>query len=120
MLYNFIKPLLFKLDPENAHALVEGSLRSLNATLPGSLSFFAYNYIVNDDSLKQKLLGLDFNNPVGLAGGFDKNATMIRPLAALGFGFLEFGTFTPKPQEGNEKPRLFRLVKQESIQNAMG
>ncbi|MCE3578618.1 dihydroorotate dehydrogenase (quinone), partial [Campylobacter jejuni] len=72
------------------------------------------------ESLRQNLLGLDFNNPVGLAGGFDKNATMIRPLSALGFGFLEVGTFTPKPQEGNEKPRLFRLVKQESIQNAMG
>ncbi len=80
-----------------------------------------YNkYIVDDESLRQNLLGLDFNNPVGLAGGFDKNATMIRPLSALGFGFLEVGTFTPKPQEGNEKPRLFRLVKQESIQNAMG
>ncbi len=120
MLYDFIKPLLFKLDPENAHALAEYSLRTLNATLPGALSFLAYKYIVDDESLKQRLLGLSFNNPVGLAGGFDKNATMIRPLAALGFGFLELGTFTPKAQVGNEKPRLFRLVKQESIQNAMG
>lgn len=118
--YEQIKPLLFKLDPENAHWLAEHSLRTLNAVFPGALSFLAHQYIVNDESLKQNLLGLDFHNPVGLAGGFDKNATMIRPLAALGFGFLEFGTFTPKAQEGNEKPRLFRLIKQESIQNAMG
>lgn len=120
MAYEMIKPLLFKLSPEHAHALVEYSLRALNVSFPGALSFLVYKYIVDDESLRQNLLGLDFNNPVGLAGGFDKNATMIRPLSALGFGFLEVGTFTPKPQEGNEKPRLFRLVKQESIQNAMG
>ncbi|QDQ36039.1 quinone-dependent dihydroorotate dehydrogenase [Campylobacter jejuni] len=120
MAYEMIKPLLFKLNPEHAHTLVECSLRALSASFPGALSFLAHKYIVDDESLRQKLLGLDFNNPVGLAGGFDKNATMIRPLSALGFGFLEVGTFTPKPQEGNEKPRLFRLVKQESIQNAMG
>lgn len=120
MAYEMIKPLLFKLDPEYAHALVEYSLRILNASFPGSLSFLAHQYIVDDESLRQNLLGLDFSNPIGLAGGFDKNATMIRPLSALGFGFLELGTFTLKSQEGNEKPRLFRLVKQESIQNAMG
>lgn len=120
MAYEMIKPLLFKLDPEYAHALVEYSLRILNASFPGALSFLAHQYIVDDESLRQNLLGLDFSNPIGLAGGFDKNATMIRPLSALGFGFLELGTFTLKSQEGNEKPRLFRLVKQESIQNAMG
>ncbi|EAH4852182.1 quinone-dependent dihydroorotate dehydrogenase [Campylobacter jejuni] len=120
MAYEMIKPLLFKLNPEYTHALVECSLRALSASFPGALSFLAHKYIVDNESLRQNLLGLDFNNPVGLAGGFDKNATMIRPLSALGFGFLEVGTFTPKPQEGNEKPRLFRLVKQESIQNAMG
>ncbi len=120
MSYETIKPLLFKLDAEKAHSLAEFSLRALNAIFPGSLSFLAHNYIVNEESLKQNLLGLDFYNPVGLAGGFDKNATMIKPLSALGFGFLEFGTFTPKAQKGNEKPRLFRLIKQESLQNAMG
>ncbi|ARE80151.1 quinone-dependent dihydroorotate dehydrogenase [Campylobacter helveticus] len=119
-MYDFFKPLLFKMDPENAHSLVEYSLRALNAIFPGALSFLAYKYIVDNEILKQNLLGLEFANPVGLAGGFDKNATMIRPLSALGFGFLEFGTFTPLAQEGNEKPRLFRLVKEESIQNAMG
>lgn len=120
MIYERIKPLIFKMDPESAHSLVEYSLRSLNVVFPGALSFLAHRFIVQDESLRQNLLGLYFDNPVGLAGGFDKNATMIRPLSALGFGFLEFGTFTPKAQEGNEKPRVFRLVKQESIQNAMG
>ncbi|MBM0637082.1 quinone-dependent dihydroorotate dehydrogenase [Campylobacter sp. VicNov18] len=120
MAYKLIKPLLFKLNPEHAHALLEYGLRALNVTFPGALSILAYKYIINDESLKQNLLGLEFNNPVGLAGGFDKNATMIRPLSALGFGFLELGTLTLKAQKGNEKPRLFRLVEQESIQNAMG
>ncbi|AXP08642.1 quinone-dependent dihydroorotate dehydrogenase [Campylobacter hepaticus] len=120
MAYKLIKPLLFKLDPECAHTLLEYSLRALNTTCPGILSFLAYQYMIDDESLKQKLLTCEFNNPVGLAGGFDKNATMIRPLSALGFGFLELGTFTPKSQKGNDKPRLFRLVEQESIQNAMG
>ena len=120
MNYELLKKFFFLLDPENAHKLVEISLRALNFTAPGALSLIAKECIVNDESLQQQLLGLHFPNPVGLAGGFDKNATMIRPLCALGFGFLEFGTLTPKAQKGNDKPRLFRLVKQESIQNAMG
>ncbi|MCH5336291.1 MAG: quinone-dependent dihydroorotate dehydrogenase [Campylobacter sp.] len=120
MTYDLIKPLLFKLEAENAHCLTELSLRVLNAVFPSALSFLAHNYIINDESLKQDILGLEFSNPVGLAGGFDKNATMIKPLSTLGFGFLEFGTFTPKAQKGNEKPRLFRLSEQESLQNAMG
>lgn len=120
MNYESLKPLLFKLDPEHAHALVEWTLRTANCILPSSLNLLARECIIDDESLRQELLGLYFANPVGLAGGFDKNATMIRPLSALGFGFLEFGTLTPKAQKGNDKPRLFRLVEQESIQNAMG
>ena len=120
MAYEILKPILFKLDPEKAHFLAETSLRTLSAIFPGALSFLAYKCLVNDESLNQNLLGLNFTNPVGLAGGFDKNATMIRPLSALGFGFLEFGTFTPKAQAGNDKPRLFRLIKEQSLQNAMG
>lgn len=120
MSYDFVKTLLFKLNPECAHTLSEYSLRMIDFVCPSVLGLFANNLVINDESLKQNLLGLDFNNPIGLAGGFDKNATMIRPLAALGFGFLEFGTFTPKPQKGNDKPRLFRLIEQESLQNAMG
>lgn len=120
MNYDLLKAVLFKLNPEHAHHLAEYGLRTLNFLCPGLLNLFADEYIVDDESLRQELLGLHFNNPVGLAGGYDKNATMIRPLSALGFGFLEIGTFTPLAQKGNEKPRLFRLAKQESVQNAMG
>lgn len=120
MSYDFIKTLLFKLNPECTHTLSEYALRMLNFLCPPALGLFANNLIINDESLKQNLLGLEFNSPIGLAGGFDKNATMIRPLTAFGFGFLEFGTFTIQGQKGNEKPRLFRLVEQESLQNAMG
>lgn len=120
MNYDIAKAVLFKLDPECAHHLTEFALRSLNFLCPGALNLLAREYIVDDESLRQELLGLYFNNPVGLAGGYDKNATMIRPLSALGFGFLEFGTLTPKAQAGNDKPRLFRLAAQESVQNAMG
>ncbi len=118
--YENIKPLLYKLEPEKAHALIEYSMRGLDYIFPGGMSFFTKKYVFNDEILHQKIFNLQFYNPVGLAGGFDKNATMIRPLSAMGFGFLEYGTFTPKAQSGNEKPRLFRLVEQESIQNAMG
>lgn len=120
MNYDYVKKLLFMLDPEHVHTLAEYTLRGVNFLSPALLNFVAKNYIVDDESLKQELCGLEFYNPVGLAGGFDKNATMIRPLSAFGFGFLEFGTFTPKPQKGNEKPRLFRLKECESLQNAMG
>ena len=120
MNYDLAKAVLFKLEPECAHHLVEWALRSVDFLCPGALNLLAREYIVDDESLRQELLGLYFNNPVGLAGGYDKNATMIRPLSALGFGFLEFGTLTPKAQKGNEKPRLFRLIEQESVQNAMG
>ncbi len=120
MNYDNLKPLLFMLPPECAHALAEWALRGVNFIAPGALNLIAKECVIDDESLRQELLGLHFANPVGLAGGFDKNATMIRPLCALGYGFLEFGTFTPRAQRGNDKPRLFRLVGQESLQNAMG
>ncbi|MEW8862569.1 dihydroorotate dehydrogenase (quinone), partial [Bifidobacterium animalis subsp. lactis] len=70
--------------------------------------------------MEQTIFGKTFLNPLGLGAGFDKNATMIQMLTALGFGHIEYGTITPEPQNGNAKPRLFRYVEQESIQNAMG
>jgi dihydroorotate dehydrogenase len=75
---------------------------------------------IDDSKLHQKLFGVDFYNPIGLGAGFDKNATMIKSMPALGFGFSEIGTMTPKAQKGNEKPRLFRYPQFNSIQNAMG
>lgn len=117
--YSTLKKIFFKFQPETAHNIAEFGLKSTNL-FPGILSFVANKFVINDKALHQNLMGANFYNPVGLAGGFDKNATMLRPLASLGFGYMEFGTITPKAQSGNEKPRLFRLVEDESIQNAMG
>ena len=120
MNYDTLKSIFFKLEPETAHKVAEKTLSISDCVFPGLYSSVAKNCIVTDTALSQNLLGASFLNPVGIAGGFDKNATMVRPLAALGFGHVEFGTVTPKAQEGNAKPRLFRLIEEESIQNAMG
>lgn len=119
MNYDTLKKIFFLFDPETAHKIAEFGLRALYAT-PGGLEALAKFGVYKDEILTQNIWNLSFDNPVGIAGGFDKNATMIAPLAALGFGHIDFGTFTPRPQSGNPKPRLFRLVAEESIQNAMG
>lgn len=119
MNYDTLKKIFFLFDPETAHKIAEFGLRALYAT-PGGLEALAKFGVYKDEILTQNIWNLSFDNPVGIAGGFDKNATMIAPLAALGFGHIDFGTFTPRPQSGNEKPRLFRLVSEQSIQNAMG
>ena len=117
--YKTIKPFLFKLQPETAHHLAESVLRLPNICQIPFNSFLESHFIA-DDILKQELFGRDFFNPIGLGAGFDKNATMIRGIQLLGFGFTEIGTVTPRPQEGNPKPRMFRHIEEESIQNAMG
>ena len=117
--YSAIKPLLFKLQPENAHHLAECVLRLPNICQIPFNSFLASHFITSD-VLKQEIFGRQFFNPVGLGAGFDKNATMIRGIQLLGFGFTEIGTVTPRPQAGNPKPRMFRHIEEESIQNAMG
>ncbi len=119
MNYDTLKKIFFRFDPETAHKIAEFGLRALYAT-PGGLEVLAKFGVYKDEILTQNIWNLSFDNPVGIAGGFDKNATMIAPLAALGFGHIDFGTFTPRPQSGNKKPRLFRLVSEQSIQNAMG
>lgn len=117
--YESIKPWLFKLEPESAHHLAECALRLPNiCQLP--FNSFLNSHFISDEILNQELFGRTFLNPVGLGAGFDKNATMIRGMQILGFGFTEIGTFTPKPQDGNPKPRMFRHIEEKSIQNAMG
>jgi len=117
--YESIKPLLFKLEPEDAHHLAEFFLKLPNITqLP--FTPFLKSHFIADDILTQELFGRKFYNPVGLGAGFDKNATMIRAMQILGFGYTEIGTVTPKPQDGNPKPRMFRHISERSIQNAMG
>ena len=117
--YKTLKKLLFKFDPETAHGLAEFAMKS-SGNFGFILNLISKNFSYENDALKQNIFGLNFANPLGIGGGFDKNATMIKALHALGFGYLEYGTFTPKPQPGNAKPRLFRLIQEESLQNAMG
>ena len=118
--YNTLKKIFFQLSPENAHHVAECVFKNVASHVPFVLSCLANRYFIKDKALEQTLLGTTFLNPVGLGAGFDKNATMIKMLTALGFGHIEYGTITPEPQSGNPKPRLFRYVQEESIQNAMG
>jgi dihydroorotate dehydrogenase len=113
MLYSLARPLLFALDAETAHDLTIASLRTLQATplLPACRS-------AQGDGVT--VMGIEFPNRVGLAAGLDKNGECIDGLASLGFGFVEIGTVTPRPQPGNPKPRLFRLPQAHAIINRMG
>ena len=117
--YEAMKPWLFKLQPENAHHVAELAIRTSNISMM-PFNSFKKSHFVEDAILKQELFGREFSNPVGLGAGFDKNATMIRGMHILGFGYTEIGTVTPKPQAGNPKPRMFRHIEEETIQNAMG
>lgn len=107
------------MQPERAHYFTT-SLLSTALKLPGMKSLFRSMYSVEDPKLEREVFGLKFPNPVGLAAGFDKNASMYRDLRYLGFGFVEIGTVTPKAQDGNPQPRLFRLPKDEALINRMG
>ncbi|OZV67682.1 quinone-dependent dihydroorotate dehydrogenase [Winogradskyella aurantia] len=114
-----IRPILFQFDPENVHHFTFSLIRIL-FKLPGVKSLFKKLYVVDDKSLERQVFGLTFKNPVGLAAGFDKDAKLYNELSNFGFGFIEIGTLTPKPQEGNPKKRLFRLKEDAAIINRMG
>jgi len=118
-MYRWIRPLLFRLDPETAHEWAVGALATVQR-VPGALALLSRAFAVTDARLAVTRWGLRFPNPVGLAAGFDKNATVYPALAALGFGFVEVGTITPRPQPGNPRPRLFRLPEDEAVINRMG
>ena len=117
--YQTLKKVLFNFEPETAHHIAELGLKTLPC-LPFVNDYLVKRNFVNDAKLTQELFGVTFSNPVGLGAGFDKNATMIKAMPALGFGFTEIGTMTPRPQEGNPKPRMFRHIEEKTIQNAMG
>ena len=118
-MYKLIKPLLFQIDPETIHYVVTGALRRANR-IWGVKSLLKNLYQLEDKRLAREVLGLKFKNPLGLAAGFDKNASMIEELAEFGFGFIEIGTVTPLPQPGNEKPRMFRLPQDDALINRLG
>ena len=114
-----LRPIFFLFEPEKAHHLVTGLFKFM-MKIPGKRWVFESIYKVEDKRLEKELFGLKFPNPVGLAAGFDKQASFYKEFSALGFGFIEIGTITPKPQDGNPKPRMFRLPKDEGLINRMG
>jgi dihydroorotate dehydrogenase len=114
-----IRPILFCFDPEQVHHFTFSLIRFLNK-IPGFSSLFKAMYEVKNSKLEREVFGLKFKNPVGLAAGFDKDARLYKELSNFGFGFIEIGTVTPKPQEGNPKKRLFRLKEDSAIINRMG
>src|SRR5947208_3480426 len=119
MIYrSILRPILFKLPPETAHELALGSLASL-LSLRSMKEIVASRYETSSFG-KLNRFGLEFDNPVGLAAGFDKNGRAADALSSLGFGFVEVGTVTNQPQSGNEKPRLFRLPEDHALINRLG
>jgi dihydroorotate dehydrogenase len=119
VLYSLIKPLLFRLGAEQAHELATGLLR-LTTRAPLAPQLLQALYAYDDPILATSCAGLRFANPVGLAAGFDKRAVLIAPMALLGFGHIEVGTVTPRPQPGNLRPRLFRLPEDRALINRLG
>ena len=118
-MYGIIRKILFLIDPEKVHHLVMKGLKTIYS-IPLFRKWLRNAYSVQDKSLERTLWGIRFPNPVGLAAGFDKDAKFTDELACLGFGFVEIGTVTPRPQPGNPKPRLFRLPADCALINRMG
>lgn len=114
-MYKLLRALLFRLEAETSHRLTRAALRA-----PGAAAFLRARYSQRVPSLPVEVMGRRFANPVGLAAGLDKDAECVAALAALGFGFLELGTVTPRPQAGNPPPRLFRLTRHHALINRMG
>ena len=117
--FDTIKPIIYKIDPETAHNIVESIFKTTRRCPLFFNSLISKNFITNE-KIKQTIWGLEFKNPVGVAAGFDKNATMIQAWPVMGFGWGEIGAVTVRPQEGNEKPRSWRWPEFEAIQNAYG
>lgn len=118
-MYKLVKPLFFTMNAEKAHHTVTVGLKTF-LKVWGTKAIAKQVFSISDPSLEREVFGLRFKNPVGLAAGFDKNAEFVDEFNHLGFGFVEIGTVTPRPQLGNEKPRMFRLPKDDALINRMG
>ncbi len=118
-MYNIVRQILFRLDPEHAHSLVLG-LIGLAGIVPPALALLRAVYEIDDARLGVEAFGVTFRNPVGLAAGYDKNGVAVRGLSALGFGHIEVGTVTPGRQSGNPRPRLHRIPEAQALINSMG
>lgn len=114
-----IRPILFKFNPETVHNFTFAYLK-LAKHIPGLKWYMKKKFTIKDTKFEKEVFGIKFPNPIGLAAGLDKNAVAYDMLGYMGFGFVEVGTVTPKPQPGNPKPRLFRLPKNHAIINRMG
>jgi dihydroorotate dehydrogenase len=119
MYKRILLPLLFRFDAETVHHAVTSLMKFVFA-IPGVSALSRRWYVVNDRRLERHVFGLTFPNPIGMAAGFDKNAELVSELSDLGFGFVEIGTVTPRPQPGNPRPRLFRLKADGGLINRMG
>ncbi|MDA7026354.1 quinone-dependent dihydroorotate dehydrogenase [Bacillus sp. CLL-7-23] len=119
MVYSMIKKALFQFDPEKTHKLAINFLKMIQS-MAIARQMFENRLTINDKRLETQCLGLKFQHPIGLAAGFDKNAEVYRALSCLGFGAVEVGSITPQPQDGNTKPRLYRLPEDQAIINRMG
>lgn len=119
MIYRACKPLLFRLDPEQAHGLANRLLQ-LSTAVPAGAAVLRRLFSTSDPLLHSELAGIALPNPIGLAAGYDKNGALLGGLATLGFGALEVGTVTPRPQAGNPRPRLFRLPSEQALINRLG
>lgn len=119
MYKQLIRPIFFCIDPEKVHHIVV-VLVKFGFKIPGIQALVRCMFSVKDSRLERKVFGLTFSNPVGLAAGFDKNATFFNEFSSFGFSFIEIGTVTPKGQPGNPKPRLFRMPLSKGLINRMG
>ncbi len=119
MYKSVIRSILFQFDAERVHHFSFKAIKFLH-TMPGVSSLIRSIFVLSDPRLEREVAGIRFPNPVGLAAGFDKDAKLFNELGNFGFGFIEIGTVTPKPQDGNPKPRLFRLKEDQAIINRMG
>lgn len=118
-MYRFFTLFLYRIDPEKAHYITMWCLMTF-LKLPGAKSLMKALFAHQRTTLNRTVAGMRFSNPVGLAAGFDKNGLYLNAMATLGFSHIEVGTITPRPQPGNPKPRLFRLVKSRALINRMG
>jgi dihydroorotate dehydrogenase len=118
-MYRFFRPIFFVFPPEAIHSFVAALMRFVYCIQP-LRALVRWIFAVKHPALEREFCGLKFSNPVGLAAGFDKNATLYKAFSVLGFSFIEIGTVTPKAQPGNPKPRSFRIVQDEALMNRMG
>ncbi len=119
MYKTILRPVLFLIPAETIHNIINILIKFI-FIIPGSRALSAIFFRIKNKKLIKNVFGLDFENPVGLAAGFDKNGFLYNELSAFGFSFVEVGTITPKPQTGNEKPRSFRLIRDKALINRMG